>query len=769
MKFKGLTNKEVEKRKQEGLVNTIPKPQIRSNSEIIFSHVFTLFNLYNFVIAGALIYVQAWTSLFFMGIVVTNTFMFAFQEIRSRNLIRKLNIIVAPTTYVIRDGEKIEVPNEELVLDDLVYFEAGDQISADSIIMDGSIEVNESLLTGEIEPIDKKEGSTLLSGSFVVSGACYAKIEHIGEDNYAVKITQAVKKPKKNNSELIHTFKTVTRITSVFIIPIGAILLYQSLVIRDESLYNAFVNTATALMGMLPQGLVLLTTVSLVGSVLKLGSHKTLVQDLYAIEVLSAADVLCLDKTGTLTLGNMSVIDHVSLNDKSIEYLDNFVYYSKDNNATAQALYNFSNPHQSMEVLEIVPFSSDRKWSAVLCMDINLILGAPEFVAPYLELPQSLEVEREKGARILLFGETQDNISKNETLPKIEALMWIAIQDPLREDTKEAIEFFEDNGVSIKVISGDNPKTVSSIAKQAGVRDAQKVIDASTLNTEEELEDAILNYNVIGRATPNQKLEFTKILQRLGKKVAMTGDGINDVLALKNADISIAMGEGSDAAVQSSQIVIMDGKISTLVDVVKEGRQVINSITMSASMYYLRTIMSIFMAITAVAMNVPFPFIPFQITLSNMFIDGFPSFMILFEKNYHKPKDKILIHVLKHSVPNAMAIIIIWVGLNIYGHSIGLTQSTIQTIMFYINGYLSIQLIYRIYKPLNWYRTIVLILDGIGFAIAIYLFWNWLSLDVLSMEQIKLTLILVGIGSILIYTMIYLIRIGLDKYYYNKK
>lgn len=757
--YRGLTHSEVEKRIAQNQVNTLPKPEIRTNREIIFSHVFTLFNLYNIIIATALLWVGAYTSLFFMGIVFSNTIMFTIQEIRSRNLVQKLNILVAPKTHVIRDGEKILVDNEQLVLDDCVVYEAGDQISADAIILSGSIEVNESLLTGEIDPVDKKTDSELLSGSFVVSGTCIAKVIHVGTDNYAIQVTAAIKKQKKNNSELLKAFRKVTRLTSFFIIPVGFVLLYQGFIVRQDSTYDVIVNTSTALLGMLPQGLVLLTTVSLIGGVLKLGSKKTLVQDIYAIEKLAQADVLCLDKTGTLTLGEMRVMESLDIEENALAYMKNYIHYVADNNATAHALYEYFKPEKTLPFEDVIPFSSSRKWGALLGKDESLILGAPDILLPGQDLPELMNDQVYQGARVIVLTKTSEPVAKDKKLPMLSPLMWIAIQDPLREDAHEAIDFFTANSVQVKIISGDNPITVGVIARNAGVIQSMDVIDGSSLETREDLENAIMNYNVIGRATPNQKLAFTEILQSHHLKVAMTGDGINDVLALKNADCSIAMGEGSDAALSISQIVIMDGKLSTLVDVVKEGRQVINSITLSASMYYLRTIMSIFMALTALAMNVPFPFIPFQITLSNMFIDGFPSFMILFERHIEKPKERILHHVLRHSVPNAMAIIVVWVGLNIYAEYNHIAQNTVQTIMFYVTAYISLHLIYRIFKPLNWYRSIVLILDVIGFAIAILIFWNWLRLVSLSPDYIRLTLILTLIANILVYIILWLVNL----------
>lgn len=765
IKHTGLSEKEVQLRKQNGQINILPKPATRSNSEIIIANVFTLFNLYNFAIAAALLYARAYTSLFFIGIVISNTIMFTAQEIRSRNLVQKLNILVAPTTQVVRNGELQSIDNESLVLDDIVYYQAGDQISADSIILDGRIEVNESLLTGEIHPVDKTETMELLSGSFVISGTCYARIFHVGEDNYAIKITHAAKKQHRSKSELLATFQKVTYITSFFIIPIGMILLYQGWFVRDDGINATIVNTATALLGMLPQGLVLLTTVSLIQSVIKLGTRKTLVQDLYAIEVLSQADVLCLDKTGTLTQGNMKVIETSPLEEDAMDYLQNFVGYANDNNTTFNALQEAYESKQDLTLQDRIPFSSQRKWSAVLFHEINIIIGAPEILMPHLELPEHFITLRHNGARVLLCARTQDSIDKDEPLPELHAFAWIAIQDTLREDAHEAVQFFKENNVTVKVISGDNPITVSSIAMQAGVENAEAVVDASTLTSESELRDAIMNHNVIGRSSPNQKLDFIRILQESNHKVAMTGDGINDVLALKNSNCSIAMGEGSDAALFISQIVIMDGKLSTLVDVVKEGRQVINNITRSASMYYLRTIISVFMAVIAISLNVAYPFFPFQITLSNMFIDGFPSFMILFERNISKPKERILNHVLRHSVPNATAIIILWMSLNLFNLYAHLPQSVIQTIMFYVNGYISIHMIYRIYKPLNWYRAFVLVIDVIGFALGIALFWSWLKLTPLQSSETIMTLVMIMIS----HPLVYVTNHWVDRYLRKKK
>lgn len=744
-KLKGLTTQEVNQRIKEGKINTLPKPEIKTNRQIIVGQVFTLFNLYNLIIAIALISVQAWTSLFFVLVMFTNMFMFTFQEIRSRNLISKLKIIVTPKTKVLRDGHIKEIDNESIVLDDIVVYQAGDQISADAQILSGNVEVNESLLTGEVEPVDKTYQDSVLSGSFIVSGSCYARIINVGKDNYAIKITSAVKTNRVISSQLLNTFQYVTKVTSYFILPIGFLLLYQGLSVRDNSFKDVIMNSSTALMGMLPKGLVLLTTLSLVGAVIKLGSKKTLVQDLYAIETLSQASVLCLDKTGTLTLGNMTVIDTEVLDESYKDYIAAYAHDTEDNNATAHAIVDHTKDYPKSDLImsDAIAFSSARKWAAINFTNNHaVIIGAPEVLAPGLNLPTRIEILRHKGARIVMVCESLSPVHKDSVFKGLIPLAFIAIEDPIRDDAYDAIQFFRENDVTAKVISGDNVETVAAIAKKAGIENHEIVIDASKLTSRLELQDAILNSNVIGRATPTQKLEFVKILQESKEVVAMTGDGINDVLALKSADCSIAMGEGSDAALHISQIVVMDGLLSTLVDVVKEGRMVINNITRSASMYYLHTILCIVLSIIAIGMNVPFPFIPFQITITNMFIDGWPSFMLLWQPNYERPKETILRHVLRHSFPNAFSIIAMWLILNLFQNQLNLTGPETRTMMFYLNGMISIHMIYRIYKPLNWYRAAVLVIDIIAFPIATWIFWGWLGLSTLSPHALKLTLLL---------------------------
>lgn len=767
-KIKGLTNQEVLDQIDLGHMNISPKPLVKTNKQIIFEHVFNLFNAYNFVIACALVFVQAWSSLFFVVIVSANTVIRIYQEIRSRNMVAKLNLIISPKTKVLRDETIQEIDNEEIVLNDVVYFETGNQVSSDSIVLDTAVEVDESLLTGEADPVLKNIGDHLLSGSFIVSGACYARVEHVGIDNYATHLANEARQRKPVTSELVNVFNKVTKFTSYLVVPLSVLMLYQALGVREESLATAIVNTSTALLGMLPKGLVLLTSVSLAASVVRLGKRKVLVQEMFSIETLSRVDVLCLDKTGTLTKGKMKVQEVVDLaNPLSLDMqkvMSSFVGQSVDNNATYQTLKQYFQDEICYEVKNRVPFSSARKWSAQELEGIGtIIVGAPEFIVPQYQLPQYIQEAQNSGARVLMVAHHADFQTFQEHLHEATPLALIIILDPLRDDAKETLAFFQENDVDIKVISGDNPITVSSLARQAGVKDAHRYIDASTLTTDEELENAIMNYNVIGRATPKQKHQMILTLQKHKQKVAMTGDGVNDVLALKDADVSIAMGSGSDAAKQISQFVVINGELSTMVDVVKEGRLDINNVTRSASMYYLKTIYTILIAISTVLLNMPYPFIPFQMTLLDNFIEGFPSFMILFEKNIDKQKESIGRHAMRYSLPNALVIVLSVIALKLLAPILSLELHEVFTILYFSTSLISIHMIYRIYSPINWYRTFVLIIDIIGFCMATYIFWDWLQLAPLTMQLFQYILIIIVIGMILAAIISHFVNIYLDR------
>lgn len=748
-KYTGLTSQEVEKQKQLGNINISPKPIVKSNFKIIIGHVFNLFNAYNFVIALALLWVQAYSSLFFVVIVVSNTIIRIQQEIKSKNMVAKLNLIVLPKTKVIRDNKIQLIDNEEIVLQDTIYFETGNQICADSIVIQDSVEVDESLLTGEVDPVLKNVGDHLLSGSFIVSGACLGQVEHVGKDNYATKLTDEARNRKPVSSKLMNTFTKVTRFTSYLVVPLSILMLYQAYFIREQTITSTIINTATALLGMLPKGLVLLTSVSLAASVVKLGKQKTLVQEMFSIETLSRIDVLCLDKTGTLTEGKMK-IDTISMIDTNFKYdftqvMSSFVEGTRDNNITSLTLQEYFNQKAIYQTKNRVPFSSARKWSAIELETVGtIIVGAPEVLLPNYTLSKEAQLSQKQGARVLLVAYHPNFSTFQNELAKVKPLATITILDPLRKDAISTLQFFKENEVQVKVISGDNPITVSALAMQAGVENGEQYIDATTIETEEQLEDAILHYNVIGRATPYQKHQMILCLQKHQQKVAMTGDGVNDVLALKDADVSIAMGSGSDVAKQIAQFVIIDGSLHTLVEVVREGRLVINNVTRSASMYYLKTIYTILLAILSVILNIPYPFIPFQMTLLDMFIEGFPSFMIIFERNINKPKESIGQHALRYSLPNALTIVMVVAIITMLAPYLSLPLEKVFTILYFVTAFISLHMIYRIYKPLNWYRGGVLVIDAIGFIIATPIFWPLLQMHPID-QQIAF---IIGLGIV---------------------
>ncbi|WP_317914221.1 HAD-IC family P-type ATPase [Carnobacterium maltaromaticum] len=766
-KYYGLSNVQVDQLKKEGKQNLQPLSNSKSLKKILSDNLFTLFNAYNFIIAVALFSVKSYASLIFMIVVLINAGMSILQELRSKKMVAQLSIITSPKTIVLREGTKISLDNEDLVLGDLIFYEPGNQISTDAKLIEGSVEVDESLLTGESISVTKNTKDTLLSGSYIISGSCYAEVVHIGINNYATQLAFEAKQRTTAKSDLIIFFNKITKLLSFFTIPLGGLLIWQGLFLRNQPLDITIISTSTVLLGMLPKGLVLLTTLSLIGSVYKLGGKKALIQDLFSIETLSKIDTLCIDKTGTLTYGKMEVSGIYPIGDVSHSSLENLlgavVTYSKDNNSTFQALQEHFKPEVETpyKFIQQVDFSSDRKWSSVTLKQIgSVIIGAPDIVAPHFDIKKHIGLIPNE-QRILLIGHMKTAIDKNSKLTGIEPLGIISITDQIRQSVPETIDFFNTNGIDVKVISGDRPETVSAIALQAGIKHASSYIDASTLKNDSDLKKAILEYNVIGRATPSQKSKMVCYLKEKNR-VAMTGDGVNDILALKDADCSIAMGSGSDAVRQISQIILLDSNLSSLIDVIKEGRLVVNNTIRSASMYYVKTIYTVGLAILVILGNLPFPFIPFQIMLLDMFVEGFPSFMISFEKNTKKPVDTIGSHVLKFSVPNALSIILSSVILYFYSLIQPLSLAEYSTILFVLISFLSLHLIYRIYRPLNRYRGCVLFINLIGFYLGITLFSPLLKLQPMTSRLFTILAAAIFVSILITYFFVFLIRKNLE-------
>lgn len=761
----GLTEAEVLERKEKGQVNIVEEKTVKSNWEIIAGNVFTLFNLYNFLIAVALMSVGAYSNLAFMLIIILNICIGSFQEIHAKNMVAKLSVLTVSKVDVIRDGKEKSINVDELVLDDITILSMGNQISSDSVVIDGKVEVNESLLTGESDTIVKMPGDKLFSGSYVVSGKCYAKVEKVGKDNLAVEITLKSKKHKKVNSELLNSMRKVTRLTSFIIIPVGVLLFVQAFFFRDEVIKSSVVSTAAALLGMLPKGLVLLISISLATGVIKLAKKKVLVQDLYSVETLAHVDTLCLDKTGTITEGKMQVSNVEILNEEIMpisinQALSAFVNEIGDNNGTFQALKEYFKETDIFEVDYKNQFSSERKWSSISFKGIgSIIVGAPERLTAKSNfvIKDSMVEAQKQGKRVLLVGFSKDIVE--DILPDIEIVAAIELSDPLRKNAKEMLGFFKGEGVTVKVISGDNPLTVSSIAKQAGLEDYESYIDLSTIESDDEIIDLVDKYSIFARVSPNQKSLLVQALQAKGHTVAMTGDGVNDVIALRQADCSITLPEASDVAKQVSQIVLLNSDFSVLKDVLMEGRRVVNNITNVATIFFIKTLYSVMLSILNIITCTAFPFIPIQITLVDLAIEGYTSFFISFEPNGKQIKERFLKSVLKNSFPYSLVIIINIITLYFLAPSLGITEHKMTTLMYYMIGFTSILAVIRVCRPFNKMRIFLCTTTAIGFFVATILFRNLLHLSKLGIQELVLFLSLAILSTVLILIKNYLMRV----------
>lgn len=755
--LKGLTNKQVEERIKDGKVNKVEDNKTRTNWEIIRDNVCTLFNLFNLLIAIALIAVKAYTNLAYMLIIVVNIIIGVVQEIHARNLVQKLSVLKVSKANVIRDGKEKEINIDEIVIDDLIVLDSGKQICADSVVMSGEVEVNESLLTGESDTILKQKGDKLLSGSYVVSGKCYSKVEKVGKDNFAEQITSETKKYKRAESELVNSMKKVTNFTSFVIIPVGLILFVQAYFFRNVDITNSVVSTAAALLGMLPKGLMLLITISLATGVIKLAKKRVLVQDLYSVETLAHIDTLCLDKTGTITEGRMKVDNVKIYNEKCMPHpmqkmMVAFVNEMSDNNATFMALKDYYKGEDKFEIEDNMAFSSERKWSSISFKGIgSIVLGAPERLIEKskMEMPEEVVTAQKAGKRMLFVGYSKETVS-DENLPNLEIVASITLDDPLRKNAKEMLGFFKTQSVDIKIISGDNPLTVSSIAKKAGLESYDSYIDLSTINSDDQIPELVDKYSVFARVMPHQKSLIVKALQEKGHSVAMTGDGVNDVVALKQADCSITLPEASDIARQVSQIVLLNSDFSVLKDVLMEGRRVVNNITNVARIFFIKTIYSMLLALFNIVTNTAFPFIPIQITLIDLAIEGYTSFFLSFLENSKPLKGTFLRTVIRNALPYALTIIISIILITFTRSGMELNIEESHTLMYLIIGGVSIFAVIEACRPFNRISTFLCTTTAVGFFFAAILFKKLLHLTAIN-EQVILIL---GASLILAYIVV---------------
>lgn len=750
---KGLSTEEVAKQKELGLQNNYEENVAKSTKDIILDNVMTLFNFLNFAIAVCLLFVGAYSNLAFLAIIIVNMSIGIFQEIHARNLVQKLSIVAKENVHVVRNGVQQEIDTKELVMEDIVIISAGEQVPSDMEVIDGKVEANEALLTGESDLIEKEIGDTLLSGSFIVSGQAYARVIHVGAENYAVKITQEAKVHKPIQSELVNSIRKVSKFTSWVIIPLGIILFVEAFWLRDAGIKTSVVASAAALLGMLPKGLVLLISIALTTGVIKLAKKRILVQDMYSIETLAHVDTLCLDKTGTITEGKMKVQKAIILHDKYEELfpqiIGSYLSESTDNNITMQAIRDHYEVSNRFGAKEVLAFSSERKWGAIEFPEIGTVyLGAPERLVDDSRLPEAVFTAQENGYRVLMLAIAEQQPLNETKMPYLEPLAILEIDDPIRQNAKETLAYLKEEGIDLKVISGDNPVTVSNIARRAGLPGYESYIDLSTKTTEAEVREAVQQYTVFGRVSPQQKRTIVRELKDTEHVVAMTGDGVNDVLALREADCSIAMAEGDGATRQISNLVLLDSDFTTLPDVLFEGRRVVNNVTRVSSVFFIKTIYSFILSIICALTAIAFPFIPIQVTLIDLAIEGYPAFFLSFEGDKRKVVGKFLPTALKNASVNALLVVANIIAVYLIGQNQGFSSLDTTTLMYYLLVGISCMAVVRACLPLNPLRIFLVFSTIIGIYVAAMLFHNILEIGFLTSQTMGLFFIMMAINIV---------------------
>ncbi len=708
----GLTSEQVNKRVEEGLTNKAENKNTKTYANIFFSNIFTFFNMLCFGVAAALIAVGAFSDLLFLIITTANMAIGIFQEIKAKKTIEKISLVTAPSASVIRDGVKRDIPVADIVLDDIIMFSLGKQICADCEILEGEVEANESLLTGESVAIKKKPGDKLLSGSFIVSGKCIARAEKVGNDSYTAQLAEKAKQYRKPNSELLKSLKTIILCIGFIIIPLGGLMFYNNFYVNSLTLQLAIKKTAGSMIGMIPAGMFLLTSMALATGVIKLARKRTLVQDLYSIEMLARADVLCLDKTGTITDGTMKVNTVVQLGTKSphaiTDIVGSMLTALNDNNQTSRALASHFGYSKEFTKSVIMPFSSDKKFSAVTFKNgETYAFGAPEFLLKTKDatIDKMVKQYAYKGFRVLLLVKCDGKI-ENDKLPiKRNPIALIVIEDHIREDAFETIKWFRENGVQIKIISGDNPITVSEVSKRVGVDKADLFVSLEGMS-ELQVVEAAENYTVFGRVSPEQKCILVKALKNKGHKVAMTGDGVNDILALKEADCSIAMASGSEATRNVSHLVLLDSNFASMPSVVAEGRRVVNNVQKSSSLFLMKTFFTIFVSIFCLIMAIEYPFNTKQILLLEAFVIGIPSFCLALQPNTERIKGKFLPRLIAKSMPGAIVFTLSMIACFLLDLIMG-TNGQYETMAAFAVTFTGLLVLMNVCKPFDVFRGIM--------------------------------------------------------------
>lgn len=711
----GLSTPEVLERREKGEGGNTAEQITKTKSQIVRENVFTLFNFLNFLIAALLFAVGAYSNMLFIAIIILNIVIGIVQELKAKKLVDELSILNRSSVIVRRDGEDRKIGLEEIVKDDLMVLESGSQICNDAVIISGALEVNESLLTGESDAIVKEEGAELLSGSSVISGRAYARVTHVGNENYAAKLANEVKKEKKVHSELLGSMQKVTRFTSFLIIPLGIMLFLEAFLLRGTPADEAIVSSSAALLGMLPKGLVLLISVSLANGVIRLAKMKILVQNIYSLETLAHVDTLCLDKTGTITDGKLKVRAVEALSDlpagEISGVIQSYMAACDDNNATFQALKERFPQNEYYRPVHKTPFSSKRKWGRISFEGAGSVFaGAPERLME--RMPAKLENELDKGRRVIIIGYYGALWEDEERLPAgIIPLYGVVLEDRIRHNADRTLTFFKNEGVDVKVISGDHIKTVSMIAKRAGLERWRDAADMSEQGDEPDYDRLCQEYAVFARVTPKQKQELVKALKRQGHQVAMTGDGVNDLLALREADCSIAVADGSDASRQISQVVLLDSDFTHLPEVVMEGRKVIHNVTRTAGVFFIKTIYSVLVSFFCLFANVPFPFIPIQITLIDACIEAYPSFVTILESDTRQIKGSFLKTALTKALPFGLAAAVMIAALSL---AAPFSPEVNRTVMYLLLIVISMAAVIKSCIPLTKLRAFICVTMVIG-------------------------------------------------------
>ena len=816
----GLTNEQVQERIAEGKVNVNENPNTRTYKQIILENTLTFFNFLNIALLVLVLFVKSYKNSMFMGIILINTVIGIVQEIRAKKTIDKLAILTESKTVVLREGKKWSISTEKLVLDDLIFLKTGDQVPADVKVLEGTVEVNESLLTGESDNLSKSQGDELFSGSFVTSGEACCQVIHVGKDNYASQITSEAKEFKRHNSELRNSLNAILKVISIIIVPLGAMLFYKQYMIVGDTLKDSVVNMVAAVLGMIPEGLVLLTSVALTLGSMVLATKKTLVQELYCIETLARVDTLCLDKTGTITEGTMkvedvqlydtaqtTVVQHIAKFDpetgepvqnvsalkpevtvsaekengqiqetvnsetvsqeerQKLQEIDhimgNMMSVLHDQNATADALRKRFPSRNDLKLIHAIPFSSDRKYSgAVFEGRGTYLMGAAQFLFPEgnEELLEHCSSYAQEGYRILVLAHSEQETKGTERPTGLEPLGLFLITDVIREEAPDTLAFFDSQGVDLKVISGDDPVTVSAIAKKAGLKNANHYIDATTIKTSEEMQRAVAECSVFGRVTPQQKKQMVQALQSQKHTVAMTGDGVNDVLALKEADCSIAMAAGSDAAKNIANVVLLDSNFGAMPHIVNQGRRVVNNIRSAASMFLIKTIFSVLLSLITIFFGDAYPFEPIQMSLISACAVGIPTFLLTQENNYNKIDHTFLRHVFMNAFPAAVTITgcvftIMLVCQDVYHSNVMLNTACVL-----VTGWNYMSALRTVYSPLNTYRKVIIYGMQFAFFISAVVLQDLLTLGSLEFGMIILVFVLMTFSPILIETITEWIR-----------